>query len=81
MKKVVYKWFWDWDFEKEEQWLNDMADKGLILTSVGMPGKYTFEECTPCEYTIRTEKLKNRISHPESKKYIQFIEETGAEKN
>ena len=80
MKKTFYKWFWDWDFEKEEQWLNEMVDKGFIPTSVKMPGKYTFEECIPGEYTIRTEKLKNRISHPESKKYIQFIEETGAEK-
>ena len=79
MKKIVHKWFWDWNFEKEEQWLNDMADKGFVLTSVGL-AKYTFEECVPGEFTIRTEKLKNRISHPESKKYIQFIEETGAEK-
>ncbi len=79
MKKVIHKWFWDWDYEKEELWLNEMANNGLLLTSVGI-GKYTFDECQPGEYTIRTEKLKNRISHPESKKYIQFIEETGAEK-
>ena len=80
MKKVIHKFFWDWNFDKEEQWLNDMADKGFILTSVGITGKYTFDECEPGEYTIRTEKLKHRISHPESKQYIQFIEETGAEK-
>ena len=70
MKKVIRKWFWDWDYEKEELWLNEMANSGLLLTSVGI-GKYTFDECKPGEYTIRTEKLKNRISHPESKKYIQ----------
>lgn len=78
--KKVYKWFWDWDFEKEEQWLNDMANMGFILTSVNLPGKYTFDKCEPGEYTIRTEKLKYRTSHPESKEYIRFIEETGAEK-
>ncbi len=80
MKKAVYKFFWDWDFDKEEQWLNEMADKGFVLTSVGITGKYTFDECQPGEYTIRTEKLKHSVSHPESKKYIKFIEETGAEK-
>ncbi len=24
-----------WDFDKEEKWLNEMAAKGLALTSVG----------------------------------------------
>lgn len=80
MKKVVRKFFWDWDFDKEEQWLNEMADKGFVLTYVGVTGKYTFDECQPGEYTIRTEKLKYRVSHPESQRYIKFIEETGAEK-
>lgn len=80
MKKVIHKFFWDWNFDKEEQWLNEMANKGFVLTSVGITGKYTFDECNPGEYIIRTEKLKNRITHPESRKYIQFIEETGAEK-
>lgn len=78
MKKVIHKWFWVWDFEKEEQWLNEMAAKGLALQSVGI-GKYTFDECLPGEYCIRLDMLKNSPTHPESEKYIRFVEETGAE--
>ena len=44
MKKVIYKLFFAWNFEKEEQWLNEMASKGLVLTYAGL-GKYEFEEC------------------------------------
>ena len=78
MKKVIHKLFFAWNFEKEEQWLNEMASKGLVLTYAGF-GKYEFEECLPGEYTIRLELLKHKPSHPESESYIRFIEETGAE--
>ena len=27
-RKTVWKWFWVWDFEKEERWLNEMALAG-----------------------------------------------------
>ena len=23
--KTLHKWFWVWEFEKEERWLNEMA--------------------------------------------------------
>ena len=26
--RTMRKWFWVWDFEKEEEWLNEMALKG-----------------------------------------------------
>lgn len=78
MKTTVRKWFWVWDFEKEEQWLNQMADKGLVLVDVGF-GKYLFEEDTPGAYSIRLEMLDNAPSHGGSQEYIRFIEETGAE--
>lgn len=26
--KVIHKWFWIWDFEKEEDWLNGTAQSG-----------------------------------------------------
>ncbi len=78
MKKVIHRLFFAWNFEKEEQWLNEMASKGLVLTYAGF-GKYEFDECLPGEYTIRLELLKHKPSHPESESYIRFIEETGAE--
>lgn len=78
MKKTIRKWFWAWDFYKEEKWLNDMSAKGLNLVSVNS-NKYTFDEGTPGDYTVRMELLEKNSSAPESKKYIKFVEETGAE--
>ncbi|MBE6117440.1 MAG: DUF2812 domain-containing protein [Erysipelotrichaceae bacterium] len=71
-KKTVWKWFFVWDFDKEEDWLNEMADEGWVLCSVGFCS-YTFERCAPEEYTIRLEMKK-----PDDG-YISFMEETGAE--
>ena len=78
MRKTIRKWFWVWDFDKEERWLNEMAAKGLALVSTGWC-RYEFEDCLPGEYSIRLELLKKKPSHPESVKYMEFLEETGAE--
>ena len=79
MTRVIYKLFWTWDFEKEEKWLNDMAAKGLTLTDTGNLCRYTFEEGTPGEYQYRLELLDQLPEHPESRQYIAFMEETGAQ--
>ena len=52
MKKTIKKWFWVWDFEKEEIWLNQMAQSGWVLDGVGFC-KYHFVQCEPGEYTVR----------------------------
>lgn len=78
MRKVVYKGFFVWNFEKEEKWLNEMATKGLALISVG-PFRYEFEDSLPDEYEVRLELLKKSVDNPESESYIRFVEETGAE--
>ena len=78
MRKVIHKLFWIWDFDKEEKWLNEMAAKGLALTSVGFC-RYEFEDCVPGEFKFCLEFLKNKFSKIENEKYIEFLEETGAE--
>ena len=78
MRKVIHKWFWAWEAEKEEKWLNEMCAKGLGLTSVGF-ARYEFEDCTPGEYQYRLEFLEHLPTHPESVQYIKFVEDTGAE--
>jgi len=78
MRKTIKKLFWAWEFEKEEAWLNEMAAKGLCLVAVGFC-RYEFEECQPGAYSIRLELLENRPNHPESEKYLEFLESTGAE--
>jgi hypothetical protein len=52
--KTVHKWFWVWDFEKEERWLNEMALEGWALVAVGWC-RYVFERCEPGAYMIRLE--------------------------
>jgi len=76
MKKVVWKWFID--YEKEEAWLNEMSAKGFAFTNYFF-GRYVFAESTPGEYVYRMELLKNRLSHPDSRQYLGFMAETGAE--
>lgn len=78
MRKTIKKLFWAWEFEKEEAWLNEMAARGLCLVAVGWC-RYEFEDCQPGEYGIRLELLENRPDHPESVKYLEFLESTGAE--
>lgn len=71
-RKTVHKWFWVWDFEKEERWFNVMAQTGWLLDGVGFC-TYHFVPCTPGEYAVRLE------MHPHDKEYIRFMQETGAE--
>lgn len=78
MRKVIHKLFWVWDFDKEEKWLNEMAAKGLALTSVGYC-RYEFEDCVPGEFKICMEFLEGTLRRAENEKYIEFLEETGAE--
>ena len=71
-RKTLRKWFWVWDYEKEERWINEMAMSGWVLDSVGFC-KYNFVKCEPGEYTVRMEMR----DHDDA--YLNFMEETGAE--
>lgn len=71
-RMTKYRWFWVWDFEKEERWLNEMAVNGWTLVEVGYC-RYTFEKTDDNEYTVRLE------MHPFDEDYISFMEQTGAE--
>ena len=76
MKQVIRKAYWN--FEKEERWLNRLAAQGLALTDYSWC-RYVFEETQPGEYIYRIELLDHHATHPESKRYIEFVESTGAE--
>lgn len=71
-RKTMHRWYWVWDFEKEEQWLNEMAAEGWSLVDVGYC-TYTFEKTEPNMYCIRLEMRKADDD------YISFMEDTGAE--
>ena len=71
-RKTIRKWIWVWDFEKEEDWLNEMAMNGWVLDSVGFCS-YHFIRCEPGEYSVRLE------MHSYDEAYLSFMKETGAE--
>lgn len=75
MRHIVRKLFWN--FEKEEAWLNHMAAQGKALLDYTW-GRYVFEDAPCSEYIYRIELLDKVPSHPDSQKYIAFVEETGA---
>ena len=70
--KTVKKWFWVWEFEKEELWLNAMAQSGWLLEGVGF-AKYHFVACEPGTYTIRLEMREH------DEEYLDFMAQTGAQ--
>lgn len=71
-RRTIKKWFWVWDFDKEERWLNEMALEGWVLDGVGWC-TYHFKKSEPGEYTVRLE------MHPSDDAYVNFMEDTGAE--
>lgn len=71
-RMTIKKWIWVWDFDKEEQWLNSMAQQGWVLDRVGFC-RYEFVRCEPGEYIVRLEMRE----HDEG--YLSFMSDTGAE--
>ena len=71
-RKIVKKWVWVWDFDKEERWLNTMAQQGWVLDKLGFC-RYEFVRCEPGAYTVRLEMRE----HDEA--YLSFMADTGAE--
>lgn len=76
MKHIIRKAYWN--YEKEEKWINEMSAKGLAMVDYSWC-RYVFVDAEPGEYTYRIELLPQHAGHIESKKYIEFLESTGAE--
>ena len=70
--KKVTKWYWVCDYEKEELWLNAMAQEGWALQRVGF-ATYFFEKTEPGEYIVRLECRKK------DEGYVSFVTDMGAE--
>lgn len=78
MKRVVWRYFTIGAYEKEERWLNDMAARGLMLEDV-CAFRYVFQEGEPGSCVYRIELLEHLPWHPESERYLRFLEETGVQ--
>lgn len=76
MKKIIHKAYWNPD--KEQQWLNSLAAKGLALTDYSWM-RYAFEETDPGLYIYEIEFLEKSRKNPESELYLRFLEDAGVE--
>ena len=70
--KTVYRLFAEWSFDKEEEWINSMAQEGWTLKKVGFC-KYEFERTEPGEYITRL------ALHDADEEYMELMRESGAE--
>ena len=73
-----YKWFWVWDFDEEEKWINQMSSEGKHLVAANWI-KFQFKDGEPNKYIYRMQKIEGSPDKPSNKDYITFVEETGAE--
>jgi hypothetical protein len=78
MKHTVYRIFTVGQYEKEEEWLNEMSAKGMQLCDVGLC-RYVFEEGEPGKYIYRLELLRRHPTDAQSIAYIRFMEDLGVE--
>lgn len=73
-----FKWFWAWQDHKEETWLRDMARQGWHLTSLGVPGFYTFRRGHPQDIFYRLDFITSR-QRQDFEEYRQLFEDAGWE--
>ncbi len=76
MRITRFKAFWD--FEKEEKYLNSMAQKGYNLIDYFWI-RYVFERDKSNPYKYRIIFLQKRAKEIESQNYLDFLEENGVE--
>jgi hypothetical protein len=74
---IKTRWFWPWQDEKEEAWLEQMSASGWHLSAVGLMGRYTFDEGQPNQYTYRLDFMySDKKKLPE---YLQIFQDAGWE--
>lgn len=74
MSKKHYRFFWGF-LKRQENWLNEMADKGYRLVRTGRAW-YEFEDCEPGKYRYAVEFVGEK-SKQNAKDYASFLEDYG----
>ena len=74
-RKRVFRWFWAWNDEKEERWLEQMALSGWHLVSG--PVIYTFEQNAPARVRYRLDYQPKKKNLDE---YLRLCRDSGWER-
>ena len=70
-------WFWPWQDEKEEAWLESMSEQGWHLKSVQILGQYTFQNGEPRSFAYRLDfQIVKKSDLPG---YLQVFQDAGWE--
>ncbi|MBY0122117.1 DUF2812 domain-containing protein [Bacillus sp. S/N-304-OC-R1] len=72
MKKVLYRFFLD--YEKEEKWVNERAAEGWHLEKFSL-GRFVFTKGEPGTYIFRNEFI--RMTSSEKEDYFDFLKDSG----
>lgn len=77
---TMRKWkiYWAWEYEAEEKWLAEMEAQGWHFKKYRF-FFYEFEKGEPNKYQYRLEMLPKLPAHPDSVRYIEFMEDMGVE--
>jgi hypothetical protein len=70
-----FRWFWAWQDEKEEQWLDHMSEQGWHVISMGLPGIYQFIQGEPRSYVYRLDFKPS--TDKDFKEYLQLFSDAG----
>jgi hypothetical protein len=71
------KWFWPWQDEKEEAWLEGMSRTGWHLKSVHLPCVYTFDKGNPSHKIYRLDYMP--LNKGNNLEYLQIFQDAGWE--
>lgn len=71
------KWFWPWQDEAEEAWLEEMSKRGYHLSSAGLLGSYTFSVAEPRDYVYRLD--YQMLPKKDGQEYLQLFRDAGWE--
>lgn len=70
------RWFFPWQDQEEEEWLEEQSKSGLHLIKVNLFGKYSFEVGEPKDYVYRLD-FHSEIKDKNS--YLWLFEDAGWE--
>jgi len=76
VRVTKFKWFWAWQDDKQEAWLEEMSRKGLHLLDFKLFGRYIFEEGEPRDFNYR---MDFDQSSGKDSDYYNLIQESGWE--
>lgn len=71
---IIYKFFALGEYEKKEDWINQMCLKGYALKDFNFC-RFNFEKCKPGEYYYIIELLENLPSFPNQEDFLNYLED------